>query len=222
MRHREDPQATEDRLQLATCAIEPAVDESWTQVRRIGGAPRDGTLVVLPRTADRPIVSLPADPFVVPQHATLVLFVSTPLWVEVRFEDAAVFDVPTLRPVDTWVGPTTGPGEAAYANRTQCRQELDEIPLRPYRALTPVEVRNRSASPRPLERLRLAVPFLSLFSTDEGRLWTERIELSIEDDRTDSRIAAGAPAEARGAVLVSAPRLATPSGGLGRILANIL
>ncbi len=166
-------------------------------------------------------MSLPADPFLVPQSTTVTLFVSTPLWLDVRVDDETVLDVPTLRPRDIWIGPSTGPGEAGYANRTQCRQQLEEIPVRPYRVLTPVVVANRSQEPRALERLMLAVPYLSIFATDAGRLWTERIELTIGTDESESQIVPGAPQDAADARIVASARRTPPGDRLDRLLADV-
>lgn len=220
LRHREDPTAPDDRFSLSECPGGED-DEPWSTVKRIGGEPHGESLAILPRMADRPIVSLPADPFVVPQSTIVTLFVSTPLWLDVHIDGQTVFDVPTLRPRGIWIGATTGPGEAGYANRTQCRQQLDEIPLRPHRVLTPVAVDNRSGEPRALERLMLAVPYLSIFATESGRLWTERIELTLHDDAADSRIVPGLPPGVSGGEIVTPARKTAPVGHLGRLLADI-
>lgn len=220
LRHREVPTAAEDRCTLSE-GTAPDEGDGWSTVKRIGGSSHADGLAVLPRTADRPIVSLPADPFVVPQSTTVTLFVSTPLWLDVRIDGETALEVPTLRPRDIWIGPTTGPGEAGYANRTQCRQQLDEIPVRPHRVLTPVVVHNRSREPRALERLMLAVPYLAVFATGTNRLWTERIELTIRTDESESRIVPGAPEDAVDGRVVAAARETAPAGGLGRLLADV-
>lgn len=222
---REDLQQPDGRLPTQSVRPvrslgEPPV-ETWERILRIGMDTAAEPLELVAQTADRPIVTVPADPFLIPPRGQVLLFVSTPLWIAIECRNQRLFEVPIGRPSDTWVGARTGPGQAAYANRTQCRQELDEVPFRPHRALSPLHVSNRSSRALPLERVVIAMPYLSLYADDDQTIWTERVDVTIDDDKTISAIRPGAPEQAASARTLSARRTAPPSGRLGQMLASV-
>ena len=233
LRHREESSASDDRLtrglvESREVDLPPdAASDSrklegsgWDRILRIGAESASAPLEAVALTADRPVVTVPVNPFLIPPRASLLLFVSTPLWLGIEREGERLFEVPISRPRDTWVGAQTGPGQAAYANRTQCRQDLEELPFRPHRAVSPIQVTNRSGDAFPLEHLVLSVPFLSLYQGKQGLIWTERIEVTI-DAGIDSEIRFEAPAEAGQAHQISTRRSEPPSGRLGQMLASV-
>ncbi len=223
----EASQASEQRLVIEPCSNDATLDDASDDPRERGRTVRIGvTTSAHPvefraRTADLPVVSVPADPFVLPPDTQVVFYVSTPLWLAVACRDQIVFETPLPTPRQAWVGAPTGPGGAAYANRTQCRQNLDEIPIRPHRAITPVAVANRGSKARAVERLVLSLPYLALYAAPGARLWTERIEIELADASEDSRVIPGVPAEAGEATRIAAPREETPSGSLDRMIAAV-
>ena len=159
--------------------------------------------------ADRSIVSHPAEAFYVLPGDETRLFVSTPVWLRIATgPERDLFELPILRPSDTWVGATTGGGRAAYSSRTFCRLRLEDLPYRPHRAVTVVRVRNRTNEPLPLERISVAVPHLSIFASNAGRLWTESITLTREadDPEVEIEIADQPPSEADGNRKLASPR----------------
>lgn len=223
----EEPEASEQRLSLEPCPGDATLDDvcrdpgDAVRVVRIGADTRADPLELRARTADLPVVSVPADPFVLPPDTEVVFYVSTPLRLALACRDEIVFETPLSAPRRTWVGAPTGPGGPAYANRTQCRQSLDELPARPHRAITPVAVANRGAKARQVDRLVLSLPYLALYATEGARLWTERIEIELTDEAAESRVIPGVPIEAGEAARIAEPREATPSGGLGRMIAAV-
>jgi hypothetical protein len=68
---------------------------------------------------------------------------------------AAIFDQPTHRPSDTWFGPTTMTGELCYAIRTSVRLNLENLPARPGRAISVVQVKNQSRTDLKVEKPRV-------------------------------------------------------------------
>ena len=133
-------------------------------------------LTILPLLADRAGVSRPYMQFTVPAGEKTTIFIGTPLWFALAgVPGGQVFEVPLRRPSDTWFGPSTREGELAYASRTYGRLNLENITLSPYLAITQVRIHNDSSAPLLIERLNLPVPFLSLFQTEEGNLFTEGV-----------------------------------------------
>jgi hypothetical protein len=167
-------------------------------------------LWVLPALADRPVVTRPLAPFYVTAGEETVMFVSSPLWVRIQVDDPpkTLQEIPIRRPSDTWFGPSTMEGELCYASRTHGRLNFENVSLQSHRAITQVIIRNRANDTLLVERLNLPVPYLSLFETSEGLLWTESVTMvrSRETGMANFDIGGSPPAQASQVKLVSEPR----------------
>jgi hypothetical protein len=179
--HADDPLATP--LEVATPVDPGEVPDGPPE--RFVDAEAHG-LRLLPATADRAVVTRPHSPFHVLPERDVTLYVSSPLWMRLESEPSGdvLCEFPIHRPSDTWIGPSTREGEVGYATVTRCRLELADVPQRPHRAVTRVQIRNRSSSPLHLLRLSVPVPVLALFSGPQG-LWTEAIRLTRDADEGD-------------------------------------
>lgn len=159
--------------------IEAEQDESL-EIERFAVRGTSPTLRFQPALADRPIVSQPDIPFHLPAGEKVVVYVGSPLWVQLVTqspEQHTLFDQPIGRPSDTWFGPTDADGEICYASRTFCRLNLDDVPIRADRCTTAVTIRNRSNEDLPLERLKIPVDSLALYVDEHGRFWTQDVTL---------------------------------------------
>jgi len=179
-------------------------------MRRYGMSDASGALELHPRLADRPMVTRPEHPFVVPADDEIVVHVSTPLWVRVAAGEPrkVLAELPIKRPSDTWFGPPTGEGELCYASRTFLRLNQQSVPRRPHRALTAVKIINRSEAALDIEALKLPVSHLALYRCDDG-LWTEDVtfERQRAGDFAALRVKQRAPSGAAGAVQIAEPRV---------------
>ncbi|MDQ8038459.1 MAG: hypothetical protein REI12_13625 [Pedobacter sp.] len=137
-------------------------------------------LSLLPRMADRSIVIRPITPLFVPGGQETVFFVSTPLWIAGYAEGviAPLFDIPVIEPRETWFGPTPARGELCYATKVTGRTTLAQVAPRPFRAVTPVHVRNHGSSSLPIERINIPAPFLPVYAAESGRLWTPALTVT--------------------------------------------
>jgi hypothetical protein len=179
---------------VSNCQVETAEDASeWdfmfldqefeagdlSQVSRFAFQDAPERLLVLPALADRPVVSRPYSPMNVLPGELVTIYVGTPLWFTLAAGGPAVtfFEVPILRLSDTWFGPSTMEGETCYSSRTYARLNSENLPLEAEWATTEIQVHNNSADPLPINRLKLPVPYLSLYSTPDGRLWTEDVSM---------------------------------------------
>lgn len=173
----------------------------------------DGSVTVFPALADRPVVVRPETPLHLLSSEAARLYVSTPLWVGIDVgEDARkLHEIPSYRPSDTWFGPSTREGELCYATRTNGRLNLEMLPRRLHRAITPLHVRNRSSEAMLLERLQLPVQYLSLYQGENSYLWTQAVTVQQLEapDHATVRLGKGAPKEASGGELIREPRLKT-------------
>lgn len=134
---------------------------------------KSSTLHVRPRLADRPIVARPGMPVVVPGGHGATLFVSSPVWVELTAGDPpqCFFEAPSWRQSSTWYGENTLEGALYYAERTRARLERGDALA--AHVTTSVTVNNVERQPIRIERIALPVPSMSVFSDEQGGLWTE-------------------------------------------------
>ncbi|SHJ70273.1 hypothetical protein SAMN02745165_02969 [Malonomonas rubra DSM 5091] len=141
---------------------------------------------ISPKLADRPVVVKTAKPLHIQTKQQIDLYVSLPLWFAVSAHKSKIDlqEVPIIRPSDTWFGASTRSGELSYASTTQGRLYLSDLPQRPHRAISQVKIKNQADKPLLLTQFSLPAPYLSLFDTGHGGLWTEAITL-LNDDDTD-------------------------------------
>lgn len=177
-------------------------------------------LTVLPALADRSVVTRPITPFTVLAGESGTVFVSTLLWLTLSAGRPPTkwFEIAVQRPPDTWFGPSTMVGETCYASRTYGRLNLEKLVPLPHRAFTQVHIRNDSLLPLLVERVNLPVPFLSLFQTAGGWLWTETVLMRQPKGSSlaEMTIEKGPPAAQAGANLIAGPRLSANKGMLVR------
>jgi hypothetical protein len=174
------------------------------------------TVALRPALADRPVVARPEHPLAVLPGESVTLYLSTPLWVRVELpaSERLLQEVPSHRMSDTWFGPSTREGELCYATRTAGRLQLDRLPTRLHRALTPLRVRNRASDALELERVQLPAPHLALYRTPDDVLWTEAVTMIRREGETgaDVRIAGGTPPDVEEASRVQEPRESSKQG----------
>ena len=168
-------------------------------------------IVIAPLPADRSVVIKSAVPIFIPAGEQVSFYVSTPLWVQARLlqRKHVLLDAAALRLSDTWFGPSTMEGDLCYATTTSGRLNLDDLPVRVHRAITPVNIINSGEKPLKLEKLSLPVPFLSLFDSGVHGLWTEEITLRHDERKEMAEIVVGErpPDPYTGARRVSGPRI---------------
>lgn len=207
--------------------VRPAVfPEGNVEAERFALSATDSGVRLRPLPADRPVVARPKTPFRVLPGQQSRVYVSAPLWVETSVTDGGVVlsELPTKRLSDTWFGSTTREGELCYVLRTNARTELEEMPRASYRLLTPVVIQNRSETALLVERLNLPVPFLSIYRSTTRETWSEEVHMLWKEggDMAELDIRKGAPAEARGAALLGAPRRLARKGHVFRAFGSLL
>ena len=110
-----------------------------------------------------------------------------------------------------------------YAIRTNVRLNLENLDVRPYRAITHVRIDNDADEPLLVERLNLPVPYLSLFSSGGQGLWTEAVTMVQSRGTTLSefKIDTEPPPAVEKAELIAAPRKNPEKGMLVRAFSAI-
>jgi hypothetical protein len=182
-------------------------------------------LSVLPLLADRPVISRPDVPLFIPPSQSIQLYVSTPLWLQVRGGEPALVlqEFPIVRPSDTWAGSLTRNGGLSYAASTMARTTLDGFPFSSWRAVTPIRITNRGRDIAAVERLHLPVPFLSLYQGQDGTLWTQAVALTRGgDDALElEQFGTDAPPEAGQSGLLAGPRRRAERSLLGKAFGTL-
>ncbi|MCG8417294.1 MAG: hypothetical protein MJE77_05035 [Proteobacteria bacterium] len=170
----------------------------------------DDRLRITPILADRHVVSQPQHPFYIPARTESTVYVTSPMWIRIEVGETPVLltEIPIFRPSDTWFGPTPSRGELCYASRTFCRLRLEDVAVRPHRAHTAVTVRNKSAAPFLLERMKLPVVYLPLFCARDGVFWTRDVKFDYREGEEFAPLRYGGttPARAADAELICGPR----------------
>lgn len=186
---------------------------------------RSSRVSVLPLLADRPVISRPDVPLFIPPAQSIQLYVSTPLWLQVRSGEPATLlqELPIVRPSDTWAGVLTRPGGLAYAASTMARTTLEDFPFSAWRAVTPIRIANHGDDTVAVERLHLPVPLLTLYQAQNGTLWTQAVALSRRADGTLTleRFGTEAPPEAATSTLLAGPRRRADRSLLGKAFGTL-
>lgn len=199
--------------------------DAAAKVSRYGLADGSELLSVMPLLADRPIVSQPEIPLYMLPQQTLSLYISSPLWLQVRAgaQQLLLQEMPVQRPSDTWSGPLIRSGGLCYASSTMARTDLDNFPFSPLRAVTPIRLTSRAEQPVLVERLNLPVPYLSLYQAQDNTLWTEAVELEYRSAKelTLVQLNTDAPVEAGGASRIAAARNKADRGLLSKAFGSL-
>ena len=138
------------------------------------------------------------------------LFLTTPIWLSLSAAPSGklMTELPCHRPSDTWFGTSTREGELCYAGVTSARLSLEDLTMRPHRAVTQVRIENQASTPLHLDRIALPAPGLSLFAAEDRRLWTERVRITRQPDGQVRGLAIEGepPSEAGEVMRIVAPR----------------
>ncbi len=216
LRHRQSDNSMEDRsaarvgIPADAWASVVDADAADEDVVRFSFRHTDAHVALRPALADRPVVTRPEHAIHIPSGEEVTLYVSTPLWIRVELGRGAraVHEIPSHRPSDTWFGPSTREGELCYAVRTTGRLRLEDLPLRPHRAVTPLLIRNRASDALLLERVQIPTQHLALYESPDHGLWTQAITLHREAGRegADVRIEPGPPRKIPTIAQIAEPR----------------
>ncbi|WP_228141640.1 hypothetical protein [Marinobacter sp. X15-166B] len=148
------------------------------------------TVVYLPVMAKLPTVIRPYQPLTILAGGECTIYVGTVVWMRICVgpQRQELVDLPLSEPSLTWVGPSTMEGDLCYTAPSYARLLLDAVPRRPWRAVTPVRIRNRRDEPLLVERFSLPTRLLSLHENEHGELWTPRVTVTCETEMNSARL----------------------------------
>ncbi len=200
---------------LEVGAEKPADGPPWC--RWIGERHSDAIRLV-PCMPRRPVVVRPEDPIFIPPERKARFYVNIPICigVEVGSKLTRLKEVSTLELSKTWFGDPVE-GEACYCMLTTARRELQQLYVRPHRAVCVVNVVNRADEQLGFERLCLRVDSLALFMAG-GRLFTNQVHVVFKGAGELSKVTFSntPPAEFGAAERIAAERNPATGGLLTR------
>lgn len=161
------------------------------KVERFMFAQTSSDLLLMPRLSPRSIVIKPAEPVYIPARQNTTFYISTPLWLRtfVPKETQHLFELPIIRPKETWFGINKQQGELCYATVVDARTSLNLLMPRAFRAVTPIFVQNHSHQLLRFERMNIPVMALPLYySQSTGRLLTSQIKVSYDAKEQQPKI----------------------------------
>lgn len=216
-----------DELPRALC---PGAEKDWpadTVSRRLMDHRPAGHLELRPAMADRLLVAFAEEELHVMPGAGALVYISSPLWLQLWVGDKLLFERPVVQPSDTWFGPSTRFGELAYGVRTPVTTTPEGQIQLPHRAISRVEVKNRADDDLVLRRMVLPAPNLGLYfdrKRPELGLWTEgvRLERRRESESTDMKILDGSADWLTEANRAASPRQPQTRNLLVRALSSII
>ena len=175
-----------------------------------------------PRLANRSIVAKPHSPVFLPPKQSVTIFISTPIWLAIHVDgqEQALLELATFHLPDTWFGPKPHIGELCYASRFSGRTNLDSLPRRAGRIITPVCIKNNAADNLKLEKISIPSEYLSIYMTENGELWTPTLSVfrEVDQKKTVVRIDKALHPVLEKATLISKPRVSDPSGLMSKTI----
>lgn len=220
--HRNDPGQGREDWEFEKGA--PLPQESARVERHVFGRTTK-SLTILPALPDRDLVTSPWTQVHLSPGEQVTLYVGCPLWVRLQVTETGevLEDLAIRRLSDTWFGSSVLEGELCYGIHSHVVLEPGNIDAPHLHARTQVVIRNESSERFTLERIKLPVRYLSLFSAADGRLWTESLTATRKDNQelTSVEIREGAPPVARTARHLVPPREISQPGLLMRVFSSL-
>lgn len=164
---------------------------------------------ITPVMPDRPVVVEPENHFRLVIGMAAKIYIRVPIWVKltaINRKSIDLIEIPSVILSNTWFG-SFYEGELCYWISSGARRHVEPSLDRPYLAIIPVQLINKSEEEFLVEKLCIRVSNLSLFYSD-NQLWTDEMKLIYKGNHSVSEIQVGgkSPEESSGGDLISVPR----------------
>jgi hypothetical protein len=169
-----------------------------------------------PRFPDRPVVVQPENVFILTPRATARIYVRCPLWAAVEAvvgtNSIKVAEIPLVTLSGTWFGGMTQ-GDLCYSISSGARRSMEPDAKRPFLAICPIEIVNRSEEDFRVETICLRVIGLSIYRSG-NQLWSDEATIHYlgANLASEIRFAGRPPAEAADGLRVAGPRVPVRQG----------
>lgn len=165
------------------------------------------SIKILPTFPDLPVIIKPETSFWMTPGVKTRVYPRIPLWIKVLLEGEALLETPVLPISKTWFGDFLD-GEICYWIKSFVRKEILPEQHRPFLAVSPIQIVNRSDEELLVDKICHRVDQLSIFEY-ENQLWSNetRIRYRGQNDVSEIDVMRKAPPEAVKAKLLSEPRV---------------
>lgn len=218
----ENPSLKDIMIQIPTVDNHPPN----INVHRFGVHETTDLLTFQPVLADRPIVVRPEKPFHIPAKEEVSIFVMHSVWLKVNYgaKQITLITLPIYRPSDTWFGSSTIDGELCYSARSKAKIRFEDLELFPYRAVTKILLQNKSNKDVFLERLKVALPSLSLYLSENQVFFTDSLVYTTQPEGKEISISINpAPQEVAGkCILIHKPLVKTERNLVSKAIHHLL
>ncbi|MGD9899777.1 MAG: DUF432 domain-containing protein [Calditrichaceae bacterium] len=172
-------------------------------------------LQLKPQMPDRPVIIKPDSPFRIVKNSQAQIYVHIPVWIQLGIAGRHAYpllDIPTIILSNTWFGSFLE-GELCYWVSSGVRRQIELGPDRPYMAICPIFLSNKSDQDLLVEKLALRVTNLSLYQ-DKEQLWAGDTSILYKGEQDSSQIdfPQGPPVDAKSAKLINTARVPSKKG----------
>lgn len=211
--HQTDPEQPE-------LALQP-VDETDLKWQRWSLKKAATAIKILPAFPDLPVIIKPETSFWMTPGVKTRVYPRIPLWIKVQWEGESLLETPILQISKTWFGDFLT-GEICYWIKSFVRKEILPEQHRPFLAVSPIQIVNRSDEELLVDKICHRVDQLSLFE-HENQLWSNetRIRYRGQNDVSEIDVMRKAPPEAARARLLSDPRIPVSSSITAKTFASL-
>jgi len=145
---------------------------------------------VHPVLPDRPVLIKPESLLYLPEYSETRIFCRLPLFIRISLvfntKTDDLIDIPTIKLSKTWFG-TFKEGEICYSITSGTRTEIETDPQRPFLAICPLKLRNKTKEQFPTDKICLRTDYLSLFIHNE-QIWTDETSISYTGKNEISQV----------------------------------
>lgn len=134
----------------------------------------------IPQSPDRAIIAHFRTPHKLLPREKIILFISSPLWLKLEMNNSYILDEALYMPSDTWFGSSMN-GELAYATKVNCQFSLKDMPIRPHRVISMIEIENTTSELVTLHHLKLPIQFLNIYEASNDLLFTEKVIYKLQN-----------------------------------------
>jgi len=163
--------------------FEGVLPESLLTTHRVAFSKEIPSIQVIPCLGEKAFVAKPFHRLDLLPGQKMKVFMSTPMSLEILDAEKgeSLAEIPVFNRPLTWFGENTIRGEVCFFTNIHAALREEDMPFRPHRAMTHLNITNRSSERFPIKRLKIPVNYLSLFQRANGRFITSSIDIDLEE-----------------------------------------
>lgn len=170
---------------------------------------KNPSIELKPVFPDRPILIKPENPFKITEEASVRIYVRVPIWIRITLigdPSTHLIEIPIITLSNTWFG-TYQEGDLCYWISSGARLSIEPDVTKPFLAICPLQLIDRSPDDLNVEKICLRVEHLSLYLVN-GQLWSGETTITYRGttDVSEVKYNQTSPKEVRKAIFISKPR----------------